>query len=323
MKENGIIIKHIDKIRQERKMNIKDLTIGIISQRSYSRYVSESHDLPLNIITKFLDRLNIPVYELAARIYNEIFHSHINEIWFFEYVRQGDYQKAFNEFYPLIKNKTWGSSLASKTIPAAIVYMEYKLNHITKIDAQVRLSKIVDVNAIITNNLLLEDEIQALNIYVLLCNDQDKTKISNFLVPKIVSNQLMIVTQTMEVSTHVVHLTTLQTLTSKEVTSQLDHENIQKVLPYILEYQKRAKPAIFDIKLFEILYKYSKKQGLKNKVVVFHYLSSILSTWSGFNLNDKHVVIDQADVDAFLECLNDSAFLSKPMYEELITHGIC
>lgn len=96
---------------------------GIIAQRTYSRYVSERQDMPLDIITKFLDWLHIPVFELAGYIHNDLFFLHFNEIWFHEYVRIGVYQKAYTDYYPLIKDKPLGGFFHDKTLPCAIWFM--------------------------------------------------------------------------------------------------------------------------------------------------------------------------------------------------------
>lgn len=322
MKENGIIIKYIEKIRLERKIKIRDLTEGIIAQRTYSRYVAENQDLPLDIITKFLNRLNIPVFELAGYIRNDLFFQHIDEIWFHEHVRLGEYQKAYTEYYSKIKDMPLGNYFHPRAIPCAMIKMEYHLNQITRVDAQTRMEALINLDAIIKQNFLVDDDVHALRLFVEFCDDEDKEKIAYFLCPKIEEDKLKIITQTIETSMNIVHVTVLMALTTKAVFTRVDHDWLNRILPPILQYNKRSKPAIFDIELFEILFKHMKTNNFANRAITFYYISAVLSALGGYNTKDAKITLTPEDVDTFLSCLADKDFLAKPMYEELINHGI-
>lgn len=184
------------------------------------------------------------------------------------------------------------------------------------------MQELIDLPSIIESNLLFDDEIHALKLYVEGCHDDDKAVIASYLGSKIINDDLKIVTQTLEPTTMVAHILTLQALTTKKAFCQADEEQLKALLPKVLQIHKRAKTAIYDIQLFAILYQYTKRREQPNKWVIFHYLSAILSTIGGFDFDRPHVAISPSDIDVYLAYLNDEAFLSKSMYEELIEHGL-
>jgi hypothetical protein len=64
IEETQIYIHMIELIRKERKIPILTLLEGITSERSYRRYLSEGKDIPLNVLEKLMNVLNVSVMDM-------------------------------------------------------------------------------------------------------------------------------------------------------------------------------------------------------------------------------------------------------------------
>jgi hypothetical protein len=64
IEETQIYIHMIELIRKERKIPLLNLIEGITSERSYRRYLSESKDVPLNVLEKLMHTLNVSVMDM-------------------------------------------------------------------------------------------------------------------------------------------------------------------------------------------------------------------------------------------------------------------
>ncbi|MBU0997280.1 MAG: hypothetical protein KKE16_04460 [Firmicutes bacterium] len=322
MIDNNDVMRFVEKLRIEKKISIHDLTEGIISRRSYSRFLSPSAELQVDTLFKLLERMKLPVFEFGAYVGNSILIENIYEMYFYEYIFNELYETAYNEIYPLIKDKELKSPLAIKSIPIAIKLMEYKLNKITKAEALSAMKNVIELNTMINSKIICFDDIQALSLYTLVCNDEAKELISDHMLKILFTSKIKVFTNSVEYTNSVIHRIALTTLTTKEYTTDKDRKNIQKLLTVIFEYQIKAKTAFHDFIIFNNLYKYVKKHKIDNKLVIFHYLASIASTFGSAYLESNKIKIDQSDIEIYLSFLEDDTFLKKPTYEGLMDYEI-
>lgn len=318
---NHDLILCIEKIRKERKMTIKSLTKDLLSTRSYTRLLANESLLTFEVLSKFLDRLQVPIFDFSFYVYNHNFYKYIDEITFFDYVRSGLYQIAYDEYYPKIEKGPWGSILAKKSIPISIVLMNYKLNKMNQYDSYYQIKEIIDLKSILKSVMLSGDDLEAMNIFIEICTDQEKTDIANYLY-LVMENKVRILSISIEQATTLVHLVALKALTTKVEISQEDIKLINKIFHLAIEYQQRAKMAMYDVMLYKILYTFVRRLDLSENLIVFAYITSILSTINSVFTEEEVVKIRETDIHYILSLLNDDVFLSKNFYMEMINNEI-
>lgn len=135
-------------------------------------------------------------------------------------------------------------------------------------------------------------------------------------------NKVRILSISIEQATTLVHLVALKALTTKVEISQEDIKLINKIFHLAIEYQQRAKMAMYDVMLYKILYTFVRRLDLSENLIVFAYITSILSTINSVFTEEEVVKIRETDIHYILSLLNDDVFLSKNFYMEMINNEI-
>lgn len=98
IEETQIYIHMIELIRKERKMPLLTLIEGITSERSYRRYVTEGKDIPLNVLEKLMNVLNVSVMDMIIfTLQVESKPSGVIELIQYTYHQAFDLAKPFKE----------------------------------------------------------------------------------------------------------------------------------------------------------------------------------------------------------------------------------
>lgn len=318
---NNLLIEFIDRLRKEKNISIGDFTKDIVSKRSYSRFLSYEAGISFEVLNAFLERLDMPLFELGNYIMNVTIHENVDEYYFFDAILNEKYDYAYNEIYPKIKDKKWKTLLASKTIPMGIQLVLYKMNKITKYQALDNMAKYLELDKIIKSKIVFYNDIAAFKIYLELCNDKDKEKIAEYLYKVHFNNNYKILTNTVEVTNLLIYSNILKALTSLKTQSMKIKKRIKEVLDSFLEYHKRAKMDVYDVMIFEIVYKYVKDNNIRNDLVVFHYFTALITS-DNFNENEFFKNMDANDIRILLELLDNEIFVRESMYERIMSHEI-
>src|SRR5690554_1420148 len=139
------IMKYFEMLRTERKINIQDITEGIVSRRNYSRYVSGEIAINIETLSKLLAKIEVPLSEFSFYINNRITMENLEEQYFHALIRNEQYTKAYNKYYSKIKNKELKTIYAKRTIPLGIVLMKYKLGMLNRDEVILEMKKIMNL----------------------------------------------------------------------------------------------------------------------------------------------------------------------------------
>ncbi|MGD9910686.1 MAG: hypothetical protein AB7U79_08825 [Candidatus Izemoplasmatales bacterium] len=318
MISNNDLVYFLDMARSERNISIQDFVEGITSRRNYSRFLSDEAELSFEMLGDFLTKLGIPLFEFGLYIYNKNFYNHINEIWFQEFIKVEKYDIAYNQYYPLIKDKSLGSVYAKKTIPIGVLLMKLHLNQIHKANAVHQIINILNLDSITNSSFLSADDLEAIFLYLRVANDSAKKQIADYLFKFIFDKKITILTTTVEITTILIYLSALKALTTKEKADQWDYLLIKKVFIEALKYHIKSKTLLYDILIFETMYLYYKKNQIENKYIKYYYIASIASSYENTYTEGKLIEIDQEDIDAYLSCVRDTDMMYESMYERII-----
>lgn len=123
------VIFYIDYYRKQQKIKIYELCKGIISTRTYGRYLSNSSYMTFETIKKLLDRLNMRFYDFFKTITADV---KIKEHRLFEFshsVRDKQYTKAL-DIYEKIKDVTFKTINYKKILVLNKTICDYELKKI-------------------------------------------------------------------------------------------------------------------------------------------------------------------------------------------------
>ena len=320
MISNLEIMKYLEKLRSERKITIQDFTKDVCSRRNYSRFLVGEASISLEILSKLLNKIEIPLFDFSFYINNNIIYENIHEIYFYDLIHLEKYELAFKERYPHIKDKEWKTLYSEKCVPMGIKLMEYKLGIISKAEAVKAMSTILKLDEITNKYLVQDDDIGGANLFVRVCGDKDKEKIVEWLLEVLQSDKHKMVSGSYEPMMTNIYLTLLEAMTTHSDPNKYDYALIKKIANKAIEFHSRSKLATFDIFLFRILYNYIKANKINNKYIVFHYIAAILSAFEDSYVKDMVFDIHEEDIAIYKECLLDECFMNSYMYERLIDY---
>lgn len=312
----------LERMRLERKVAIKDLVCGIISRRNYSRLLSDDIHLSLEVLSKLLDKLNIPFTEFSFYLHNVIMYENLDEVYFHELIRTEKYEAAYKKYFPLIEGNQFKTLFANKTIPLGIQLMKLNMGIITNDEALRHMSRIIKLPEILNSHILHDDDIEALFLYIRICDKQAKEEISTFAFNALTNNEFLKLTGFYEQTMTILQLIALKTLTGKVFVSNEDRIKINIVADIALKFHNKTKLSVFDIMLFQTLYDYIKDNDIKNRYIVFYYVASIIGSLNEEYVCNRKFIITKEDIRVFYDCLNDDEFIQSAMYERLFANGV-
>ena len=93
---------------------------------------------------------------------------------------------------------------------------------------------------------------------------------------------------------------------------------IRSVFKEALLFNSKYTISPFDVLLFEVAYKYIKKNNIENKYVSFYFIASVLSTSNVDFLRGRIFDIGEDDLEEYYALINDARFVHSHMYKRLI-----
>ena len=314
---NEHFLFYIEKLREDKKISITALTKGIISRRSYTRFLSSDSELSFEVLLKLIERLNLTVFDFGSYVYNQNMLHNMDEIMFTEVVKLEQYDVAYKDFYPQIEHKTWRSTFSVKALPCAEIKMNYHLDKIRPTEAYHKLKSILKIDEICSSRIIFREDVEALFISIDLLNDNDKHMIAKYL-EKILKGNIKVLSPSVDGTTFLTHITLLKALTTVCNINSLNHPLIKESIKKAIDYSSRSKIAILDIILFEIIFKYSKTYNYNYDLILFGYISTVISSLDNYYTYGKKIPITDSDIKRFTNLLQDKDFHLENIYKRLM-----
>jgi hypothetical protein len=132
----------IDTIRKDNRFTINEVCKGIISERSYYRYIKKEKKISYEILTKLINRMNIDFMQFL--IYVTFFHKDDSAIVRFPYRVQTYNFDDIDIYYEKIKEEKVEQYLPNELIGVYIKRYEYIINEITKGEYIAYLEETID-----------------------------------------------------------------------------------------------------------------------------------------------------------------------------------
>lgn len=156
----------IEHLRTQKKLAYQTFLDGIISERSYRRYVNEEKSFTFKILILLVERLQMKMRDFIIFALNYISMKHQQEIYLYHYLDYG-MDEAAKPYLDQVKPPFY-THVGSKVLPSLLKRHAYKNRHIDFYDylhflkSQITLDtlahrKIIDRNSVKVLILILED----------------------------------------------------------------------------------------------------------------------------------------------------------------------
>lgn len=123
------LVKHIDDLRQKKGFTIHAFTEGIISERTYRRYVNDNKAFTFEVLIKLVHKLNMRMRDVLMYAFNQISSAHYQEIYFAHYMTLREHTMAA-PYYDVIKDKELQTHLGTIYIPVLLHYYQYPKDYL-------------------------------------------------------------------------------------------------------------------------------------------------------------------------------------------------
>lgn len=169
------LINFMENLRYDRKISQENYLDGIISQRQYYRYRSGESEIPFEVITKFAEKLNIPIANLLEQFDNEYSSEITKTLTFFHLVSNKDNDLAYKE-YTTMKNHVFISAVNENFFNCSKVLLDFYANRIRQDDLVREISKMLDYPKVMKKSAFPDDEIYMLGL-LMEYSDKDRKAI--------------------------------------------------------------------------------------------------------------------------------------------------
>lgn len=142
MNDFNFFVSVIEEVRKSKRIDIEDLTEGIVSSRTYKRYVYQQKEARISIIEKLLQKLDLKFSEVIFHyIHKSTGQSDMN-MFMIHFKRE--HFDLCQPFYIKLKNKIDEAIDYSYLIQAYLVLYEFKLDMISSIDFTQQMVQLKD-----------------------------------------------------------------------------------------------------------------------------------------------------------------------------------
>lgn len=320
MFESIDIMKTLDMIRTNQKVKIQDLVQGVMSRKTYTRLLNDEANISFYDLNKLLDKLSIPFLEFSLYVVNSIESQHPAESSFFLTILRENYQKAYDEFYPDVKDKELKSIFGAKSVPATIELMLYKLNKQSKEASLKRLHSKFNLNSILKGKIIDDGVSGILYSFVYLVDDKERRDIGKFIYDVIFDNTFRHYYSYTEISKTIINIAGILSFTLLETLTEEEIKRLEEIVIETLAYQTKFRATVFDHKIFRILYNFQKEKGLRNDFIIFSYISSYFSVLEKGAIPHK-LDVTKEDMAIFKNYLEKGLYEQETMYERILKHG--
>lgn len=169
------LINFMENLRYDRKITQENYLHGIISQRQYYRYRSGESEIPFEVITKFADRLNIPITSLLEKFDDEYSHENNVTLMFFNLVASKSIKKAYDE-YAEMKGHTFISKVNKNFFKCSKLLLDLYANRIHKSELIDEIYQLTDYPKVMKKTAFPDDEIYMLGL-LMEYSEKDRKRI--------------------------------------------------------------------------------------------------------------------------------------------------
>jgi hypothetical protein len=175
MIKNDTLISCIEDLRLKKKLTLTEFTEGIVSERTYRRYINDSEAFSFEVLVSLVKRLDMRMRDLLVLAFNQMNLANQEEIYFAHYMtlRQLDHAKPY---YEKLIDKELKSHLGSIYVPILMQYYQYPKDYLKF--AKTRIG----FNALKTTSILNRQSLDALLFMLPDLNETDTIEVITFLL---------------------------------------------------------------------------------------------------------------------------------------------
>lgn len=311
----------LEALREDKKITIIDLTKGIMSRRNYTRLLNEETEVNFYTLDKLLQRMDVNISDFIHYLTNRVISENESEITFIMAIVAGQSEEA-NTFYKELKTKECKTIFREYSIPLGLLYLEC-LNKIKDKDiCAIEARKIFPLKEIVDKPIVQDDVITALDIFSKLCNNEEKEQIVEFAYQIFKGEKYKMLTTFYEFSLTTLYINAINLLATKDDMDEKHNNMFSFICKDYLKFLYRAKNINYDVMFFSLMHKYNKDHDIKNDLVTFYYVVSVLSYLpSELPEGDKYE-ISKDDLDIFNKYLYLNETLNLELYEGVFSNDL-
>lgn len=297
------LISCIEELRLKKKLTLTEFTEGIVSERTYRRYVNASEAFSFEVLISLVKRLNMRMKDVITFAFNQLSVKHQEEIYFAHYatLRQNEHAKPY---YEKLIGKTLQSHLSSIYVPILLHYYDYPKDYIAF------AKKRIEFDTLKRTTILNRQTLDALVFMLPDLNEVDTIEAITFLL-KLIRKEVTLLSafHTLDVSKAV--LAVFQTMTTSKSLMSLFQSDVDFIYARALsnivsEHLVSNYPAFFEAVIL-----YARQIGDLVKEKRFIYFDVCFQMTLDIPLNRTHLYSKKEGLDMYLDHVKDMPLLTK------------
>lgn len=279
----------IEHLRLQKKLTYQYFLEGIVSERSYRRYVNEGKSFSFEVLVSLVDKLNMRMRDFIIYALNHISIKHQDEIYLSHYLDH----EMFDAATPYLErvHPPFYTHLGKIILPLLLKRYEYKNNRIDKyqyIDylksqiqlEQIQFRKTVDRNTIKVLLFILQDGIL-----------EDQQKVIPILI-NVMLGEKQLISHQYDIDLNTMIQTLVKILFSNAFLKEVFSDHIDQIFQYASRYVKQYHLDEGLIAFFSSALNYIKKEDALFPNYVIYYLMIKKLQKSDYKIKDDSFLLN-------------------------------
>ncbi len=312
-----VMNNYLDEIRRKKKIKVKDFVDGIISERSYRRYINDSKPIQYTVFLSLVQRLGWQMRDFAFYILNMDNRSNNEEV----NLKMLLDSASIAEIDPVLEkwgNKRFKSMFADKILPALVMRHHYRKGEVSRSSYVSKLREYLGYPQVLNKRFIVSDEIDLLLLLEEVSTESEKEEMmpffNLFLAENIKIGSVFTQNQLEKVSLVVIKILLKNDDLEKQYPDVL-HSEMNKANANIVK--NRLDQSISAQLENEILYAKKKNNSDDYEFAIWNYYTYVLSRHNAKELliNDFSIRLNEKEL--YLKLLRSKKFLSVSWFERM------
>jgi hypothetical protein len=303
MIKDSALISCIEDLRLKKKLTLPEFTEGIVSERTYRRYVNDSEAFSFEVLVSLVKRLDMRMRDVLMFAFNQLSVKHQEEIYFAHYMtlRQKEHAKPF---YEKLIGKTLESHLGSIYVPVLMQYYEYPKDYLKFAKEK------TDFHSLKKTSILNRQTLDALLFMLPDLNETDTTSTITFLL-KVIKREVKLLS-----ALHILDMSKTIHMVFNTIT-----KSKERILLFNSDLSSLYQKALDDIisthlvtnypAFFEAVISYATVTSDIKKANRFIYYDVCFQMTLDIPLDRKHIYSKEKGLSIYLEHIKERPLLTS------------
>lgn len=185
------IYQALERMRKQKGLTEKVFCEGIISERTYRRYLYQESEIPFFVLSKLAHRLDVDVYEFLFDVNQYIDQQHFNEIKLLDLIITDQFDEA-NELLKTIK-RPYVSSASQFLLPLMLLRLDAINGLRDESEVDLMMKKALNIQSLLHMAFITVDHVKLIEHLFLKFNHEEMKDVQTLLQKVIAKDILLII----------------------------------------------------------------------------------------------------------------------------------